>query len=166
MDVDVITFEGLLKKIKKSVHVKVLQKTDSLAVQVGRERDALNRVHENSNVTCKVTSLFDIEEFDDSYVIAYERSLMSLLYGVKNKKFTLPQIIDILRDTAMGLEQIHNSNDIHRNIRPETILIFETNGNFRAKISNLLLSKHLAPGCLEQSVSKDFYGKVRFSSVR
>lgn len=144
-------------KTKKSVHVRILKKSDLSRLQVDRERDVLNRNDQNANVV----SLYDMEEKDDYYYIAYERCSMSLCHYVRSNDWNYDDVKKILKSSLEGLNYLHGF-DIHRNIRPSNILISEEKRIISGKISNLLSSKYLQKGCLFQSVSQDFEGNVSF----
>lgn len=68
------------------------------------------------------------------------------------------QIKDILRDVAMGLEELHGYAFVHRDIRPENIFICDhplEKGKKCAKIFNLSLSKEMLDGKLNVLLSRD-----------
>lgn len=144
------------------ISVKVLKKTDYPSDNIDREKKALNNKHKPN-----IVDLYHIEEDDEHYYIAYEQFNLTLKGWVESVLSDQVPIHVILKDAVDGLEQLHSfksvthssDDSIHRNIRPENVLIFEGERYF-AKISNLLMSKPIRKGVLLQSVSKEFIGNV------
>jgi TPR repeat protein len=85
------------------------------------------------------------------YYIILERMNFSLHHLLKflkeqGKSLNLKQKHKILEDVAKGIQYIHNEIKIvHKDIKPENILINYLNGEFNAKICDFGISKQLSP---------------------
>lgn len=87
-------------------------------------------------------------------VVAYKMeyacngSLRNFIDKMIDNDLQLINIIKILREISIGLESIHNSGLIHRDIRPENILVFETSPQYR--ICDFTLTRNKADLITEQ----------------
>ncbi len=88
------------------------------------QREALsasNLSHQN------IVEVYDVGEDDGQYYIVMEyiegRHLKQLLK--KREKLTLTEVIDIMLQVTEGMAQAHDSYIIHRDIKPQNIMILE-----------------------------------------
>src|SRR5574344_3145813 len=72
-----------------------------------------------------IVEVYDVGEEDRQYYIVMEyiqgKTLKQLLK--KRETLTLPEVIDIMLQLTDGLEHAHESYMIHRNIKPQKIMI-------------------------------------------
>jgi serine/threonine-protein kinase len=71
----------------------------------------------------------------------------------KERLVPVPVVLDVLRQTCRGLSRAHGSRPpiVHRDIRPQNILIGEDDEGFRACMSDFGLAKHVNPLKLKAS---------------
>jgi serine/threonine protein kinase len=143
-------FEGFSIKLGKSVFVKRVQKCSLSEKQVERAKTALNRSDDIFPQTSYIVKLFDLEEDENFYYLAYERCMGSL-FSLMNPERPL-EAKKIFEGAAKGLKSIHESDFIHRNIRPQNIMVFD---NSVGKISDLLMSKEIDGASSLLSISFD-----------
>jgi serine/threonine protein kinase len=136
--------------------------------EIQREKEAHAKNIKNDNVV-KLRSFHEGDDFDEYSYFAYEPCEISLKHLLEPdehssdlaKKLKSVNLKKILNEAMSGLRELHKTKFYHRNIRPGNIMIAKRNAEYVGKISNMLLSKRLRPGCLTQSVTENlFFGNV------
>jgi len=121
-----------LKEIKVSKEESKFQKKELLR----EAKLVMNLNHPNllsiEEIIEKDNKLYIISEYLSEYVSLRELS--------NKRKLNNEEIISIIKQICMALEYTHNNKIIHRNIRPENILI---NSQLKVKISNFELAKKI-----------------------
>ncbi|HYH44711.1 MAG TPA: protein kinase [Thermoanaerobaculia bacterium] len=86
----------------------------------------------------------------------------------KHGPFPVPVAIQLGIQALRGLEAIHSTGVIHRDVSPDNLMITEDRrGQFRIKIIDLGLAKHLEPGAtasMEITQVGMFMGKLQYCS--
>jgi serine/threonine protein kinase len=118
--------------------------------QVERAKSAINQTDNNSPESSYIAKLIDLEEDEIFYYFAYERCVGSLLYLMHYRPPQNSDIKKFFEGAVKGLKSIHDSDFIHRNIRPQNIIVFE---NSVGKISDLLMSKQMNENSSMLSIS-------------
>ena len=74
-----------------------------------------------------IVGIYDVGEDDGNYYIVMEyvegRTLKNLIK--RRGSLTLPEVIDIMGQITSGIEHAHEKNIIHRDIKPQNILILD-----------------------------------------
>ncbi len=80
--------------------------------------------------------------------ISYEYvSGRSLAYHIeRGTKFSMPDSLRLLRDVFSGLAVAHRHGVIHRDLKPDNILLVRVEGQFRARITDFGLGQRLRRG--------------------
>jgi len=142
-----------LRNSIKDVVVKIveIQELKKFKKRIDREFHAAKESERIQNVL-SVEKIEINNEADRSY-IAYENFDFTL-QNVINDDLEKP-IKHILLTATEGLMHFHDKKFIHRNIRPENIVIKEENNEFNGKIADLSMSKLLTDG-KKVTISRDF----------
>lgn len=74
-----------------------------------------------------IVTIFDVFEDNESYFIAMEYLPGETLKDIleKNNVFKMEEILEILIQTANGIEHAHSKGVVHRDIKPENIKVLE-----------------------------------------
>nr|XP_043631532.1 serine/threonine-protein kinase/endoribonuclease IRE1b-like [Erigeron canadensis] len=105
-----------------------------------------------------IVRYYDVEYSEDFVYIALERCICSLHElilsptnpTVQSLQLTLevngypsPELLKLLTDTVAGLAHLHKINYIHRDVKPQNVLICNENSSISAKVSDMGISKYL-----------------------
>ena len=158
-------------KLDRNVALKLLPDEFShdpqrLALFEREARTAANLNHPN------IATIYELGEFDGSYFIAMEyvegRLLSDLMQ--ESQPVSLPEFLDIAVQIAQGLTAAHDSNVVHRDLKPGNLMI--TN-EARVKILDFGLAKALQSDAatatgprapVRSTTSSTFLGTVGYSS--
>lgn len=112
------------KILQRNVAIKVLRgdlSDDELFIKRFR-REALAATALNHP---NIVQIFDIGEENGKYFIVMEYvegiTLKQLL--LKRKRLTISEVVDIIKQTTLGIAHAHSKQIIHRDIKPHNILI-------------------------------------------
>ncbi|CAG9810669.1 unnamed protein product [Chironomus riparius] len=146
-------YRGRLRKSIKNVVVKIIpnQEFEDFKKRVNREIYAAKANERNQNVLS--VEKIEVNTNDGQLYIAYEdfdHTLKNIVDDTLNKP-----IKQILLTATEGLMHFHDKKFVHRNIRPENIVIKEENSNYNGKIADLSMSKLLTDG-KNVTISRDF----------
>ncbi len=99
-----------------------------------------------------IVEMYDVGEDDGKYFIVMEyvegKSLKSLIK--KRGGLTLPEVIDIMLQLTDGIACAHNSYIIHRDIKPQNIIVLDDG---RVKITDFGIAQALKRGELTETNS-------------
>ncbi len=99
-----------------------------------------------------IVEMYDVGEDNGKYFIVMEfvegRSLKSLIK--KRNGLTLPEVIDIMLQLTDGIACAHNSYIIHRDIKPQNIIVLDDG---RVKITDFGIAQALKRGELTETNS-------------
>ncbi len=99
-----------------------------------------------------IVEMYDVGEDDGNYFIVMEyvegKSLKSLIK--KRGGLTLPEVLDIMLQLTDGIACAHNSYIIHRDIKPQNILVLDDG---RVKITDFGIAQALKRGELTETNS-------------
>ena len=149
---------GVIIKTKQKIAIKVLNKKkmkDRELEQAQREIDILKK--------CKHPNIVSfIDHFENSeYIFIVMEYLM---YGTvfdylkAQKKLSEKICAKIIHQVAFGLKYMHDFCIIHRDIKPDNILIASIGDDIKVKIGDFGLSKILAP----QEKTTEGYGTLTY----
>lgn len=110
--------------------------------------------HEN------VIKVFEQEVYDGKQYFIEELADMDLEYCVENIGLTTKQKYMIAKQICEGLEAIHKSGEIHRDLKPKNILL---KGEV-AKISDFGIGRFLARDTTTLTMTTDKFGSVAYSA--
>ncbi|XP_030477649.2 serine/threonine-protein kinase/endoribonuclease IRE1a [Cannabis sativa] len=155
-----IAFEGSYEG--RSVAIKRLQQANVKLVR--KEIESLIKSDEHENIV----RYYGVEQDLDFFYIALQRGTCNLddfvkLCGDENNKDDPKRnlfgdddikpltkhgrptqfLLTLLSDIVEGVKYLHKLNIIHRNLKPQDILIFKGPGRVRAKISDMAITKLL-----------------------
>jgi len=142
---------GKLRNPNKDVVVKIveIQELEVYKKRINREFHA-NKESERIQNVLSVEKIEENIEAGRSY-IAYE-SFDYTLQNIINDSLQKP-IKQILLTATKGLMRFHDKKFVHRNIRPENIVIQEESNEFNGKIADLSMAKPFTDGA---TISRDF----------
>lgn len=97
-----------------------------------------------------IVSIYDVENVDDYYylVLEYVNGETLKSYMNKHKKLSLEAVVSMMQQVAGGLEHAHQHGVIHRDIKPQNILI-DKNGI--AKITDFGIARSYGDTTLTQT---------------
>ncbi len=85
--------------------------------------------------------LYDMEETDGHFYFSVERATFSLPKFInQTPNLNIGAYVRIIEDISKGLQFLHENNVLHRNIKPENVLIFQDNQYILAKLSDFGVS--------------------------
>lgn len=131
-------YQGYEKLGEKKIPaaVKIIDKDDSKLQE--REVDVWGRVkEEDSSPTKFIVTLLRIISTKETICIAMKLADTNLFQDIKyhlNPFRDRKQIIGYMKNVAEGLEWLHDHNILHRNIKPENVLIYKYPNEIVAKL--------------------------------
>ncbi|WP_339063434.1 Stk1 family PASTA domain-containing Ser/Thr kinase [Tepidibacillus marianensis] len=145
---------------KRDVAIKILRQEfvheDDFIKRFQREAESISSLsHDN------VVTIFDVGEEDDLYYIVMEyiegHTLKQLIQ--KEGKLTIERALDIARKIASALYHAHQNHIIHRDIKPQNILIGE---NGEVKVSDFGIARTMSSATITHTGS--VLGSVHYLS--
>ena len=166
----------LLKILKKNdISTVYLATRDNTSFKYAVKRINLSKINEekikdlendcnfylnfNSKFVLKLYNAYQGDDDDFNIITEYCDGgfLSDFLYQTKKEKKTLIKeelIWKIFIQISLGLHEIHSKNIIHRNLKPETILLFK---DFTAKIKNFKSAKKLNSEFTKTFIGSPYY---------
>jgi serine/threonine protein kinase len=140
--------------------VKVIKKDKSEvrnATLIQRELEILRLVNHKN-----IVRLFDLFDTTDKLYFVLEYMRGGALYDVLSDRriqYTEQRASIILRDILSGLQYLHGRNIVHRDVKPENILLDSRTWPFTTKLADFGLSNFLAPntGVLDSKVGTPYF---------
>ena len=134
---------GIVYKMKSNIKnnvytVKEIKrpKNDNDNIKLKREIQIQSNLY-HPNIACLLTHFYD-KNTDRYYLVSdYFEGINLEMFARQNKNINEKIIIYILKQILYGLHYLHSSNIIHRDIKPDNILI---NSNFDIKITDFGIS--------------------------
>jgi len=74
-----------------------------------------------------IVTVYDIGQHQDTYYLTQEYIPGGTLRERMDKRLTVPEILDVARDVALGLAYAHEKGVVHRDVKPGNVL-FRANG--------------------------------------
>ena len=117
---------AMQESLDREVALKVM--APSLAANV----EFTDRFLKEGRLTAKlshpnIVTVFDIGQHQDVYYLAQEFIPGGTLRERMDKPMTVPEILDVARDVALGLAYAHEKGVVHRDVKPGNVL-FRANG--------------------------------------
>lgn len=134
-------------------------------IQIGRkEWETYNKLSSKQNVV-QIISYSDTLKFfqhgkqleNKILVSAYQMefaelgNLRAFIERMIDRKLLITDVLTIIKEILVGLESIHNTGLIHRDIRPENILVFRSQPQF--KVCDFTLTRNKSDLVIEQLTS-------------
>jgi serine/threonine protein kinase len=140
--------------------VKVIKKDKSEvrnATLIQRELEILRLVNHKN-----IVRLYDLFDTTDKLYFVLEYMRGGALYEVLSDRriqYNEQRASIILRDVLSGLEYLHERNIVHRDVKPENILLDSRTWPFTTKLADFGLSNFLAPntGVLDSKVGTPYF---------
>lgn len=152
----------LVKSLTANVTVYYVAKAQKLTNNPEQNEELITRFKRESNTLQKlgnahgqIPSLFDFFEFDGNFYLIQEyikgKTLSDVLIAkVHNKKvFSSEEIIDITLSLLEVLIKVHEQNVIHRDIKPQNIILRE--GDNKPVLIDFGLIKEISYSTLDQT---------------
>ncbi len=150
------------KTLRRFCAVKVI------SPQYSQDKDSADRFLREARATAALThsnlvSVFDCDQFDGQYFIAMEYVEGMTLGQVLRKQgaLPLPLALCFLNQAAAGLQYIHEKNIIHRDIKPDNMIIDACGA---LKIMDLGLAKDHFEGDHSMTVTGAVMGSPHYMS--
>src|SRR6266849_8131410 len=148
-----VVFRALDPSIGREVAIKTIRLSEfNDAEQRGKQRERLFRDARSAGIIShpSIITIYDMAEQDDTAYIAMEFVAGCSLEQLLSSKEPLPpeRILNILRETAAGLDYAHHKGIIHRDIKPANIILNESGA---AKIADFGIAKMSAADQLTQT---------------
>ncbi|HZV02401.1 MAG TPA: protein kinase [Planctomycetota bacterium] len=123
-----VVYKAYDRVLKRNVAVKMIldptRAGRSLVERFRAEASAVARLHDP-----RIVSVFEVGEHDEKPYIVMElvdgRSLEQLL---QEEELSERRIAEVLRDTALALQHAHDNGIIHRDVKPENVLVDRAGG--------------------------------------
>ena len=143
----------------KEIAVKIIRETFTQHFRVAREVEALKRLGEHKNIV----QLFDVGKNHKGQTMFYmELCHEDLQEYSKTRSFNDEEVRNFVHQVASGLEKIHSERMVHRDLKPQNILVVYINGRPMFKLTDFGLvhimrdgeASHLA--CMSATGSRMF----------
>ena len=147
------------QKLNRFVAVKVMKREfseDKTFVTKFREeaQSAAGFTHPN------IVSVYDVEEADGLYYIVMElvEGITLKQYIERKGKLPVREVISIAVQVSMGLEAAHNNKIIHRDIKPQNIIISKEG---KAKLADFGIAKAATSEAVKENA---VMGSIHYTS--
>lgn len=152
----------LVKSLTANVSVNYVAKAQKLTNNPAQNQDLITRFKRESQTLQKlgsahgqIPSLFDFFEFEGNFYLIQEyvkgQTLADVLMAKVQKKstFSSQEIIDIILSLLEVLIKVHGENVIHRDIKPQNIILRE--GDNKPVLIDFGLIKEVSYSTLDQT---------------
>jgi serine/threonine protein kinase/Tfp pilus assembly protein PilF len=123
-----VVWEGLDTDLKRRVAIKFLTGVGGRYVDAAQE-EILKRFYREAHSAAKlhhenIVKIYEVGELDGQHYIAMEYIDGDTLYDLTiKKKVDMRQVVSALRDSARALDHAHRNGILHRDIKPQNIMI-------------------------------------------
>ena len=161
-----VVFRALHRRMDRVVAIKILQRSITRSEQVGLrfEREvkaAAKLIHPN------IVTAFDADKHKgrDFLVMEYVQGKDLGEHLKRTGRFTVPMALDCVIQAATGLQYAHESGVIHRDIKPQNMLL-DGNGCVKILDMGLVLSEDLKSHGSDKDLTDDhqIMGSVDYMS--
>ncbi|QWQ39449.1 Stk1 family PASTA domain-containing Ser/Thr kinase [Gemella sp. zg-570] len=138
--------EDTILNRKVAVKTFKIDSNDEEAIKrFNREANAVTTLYHNN-----IVSIYDVENEDNFYylILEYVEGMTLKDYMVKNPNIPLDTAIHIMKQIAEGLSHAHKNGIIHRDIKPQNILMDK---NLTCKITDFGISRAYGDTTLTQT---------------
>lgn len=138
-------FKAYDNHLDRWVAIKVAEiKTGLEQIRLKKEVELINKLPTNQNIAryeeC-YTFEFPVGTYDYGVLMYYEQG--NLLQLIEREYLSFEQKQSILKQILAGIGFLHSQGIIHRDIKPQNILIVNRNGEYIPKITDFGISKQL-----------------------
>lgn len=152
----------LVKSLTSNVVVTYVAKAQKLTNNQAQNKELITRFKRESNTLQKlgsahgqIPSLFDFFEFEGNFYLIQEyvkgQTLIDVLIAKleKNQRFSIDEITEIILSLLEVLIKVHEENVIHRDIKPQNIILRE--GDNKPVLIDFGLIKEVSYSTLDQT---------------
>ncbi len=117
---------AMQESLDREVALKVMSST------LAANAEFTDRFLKEGRLTAKlshpnIVTVYDIGQHQDTYYLTQEYIPGGTLRERMDKRLTVPEILDVARDVALGLAYAHEKGVVHRDVKPGNVL-FRANG--------------------------------------
>jgi len=130
-----VVWEGYDTDLKRRVAIKFLTGVGGRYIDAAQE-EILKRFYREAHSAAKlnhpnIVKIYEVGELDGQHYIAMEYIDGETLYDITvKKKIELKEVVRALRDSAHALDHAHRNGILHRDIKPQNIMIDRANHTF------------------------------------
>lgn len=151
--------EFALKELKKEHYSK-----DEYRYRLNREINLLKELQECDNIVELIDSGHDKEKEKIWYLMPFAKQNLYDFIKKNNNTLTKEIKYNLVEQVINAIKFAHNKNILHRDISPNNVLVFETNGSIILKVSDFGLGKDTESFSFYTGSSTSDYGQILYVS--
>ncbi len=141
-----------------------------LTVDTTKHPEALTRFKKEASITSKLRSQNILMIYDFGVIDQYAYMISELLVGEtvaerisQHRYFTIEEALNIIKCVAVALSEAHQSNIVHRDIKPDNIFLNRTKDGYEVKLIDFGIAK-VMEASTKLTVTQGFFGTPLYVS--